>query len=59
MFFVIGFMSCLVRLFIYVLFVGLFFSSLSVGFVLFCIYILGVVVVLVMVKLFKLSVFKG
>ncbi len=57
--FVIGFMSCSARLPIYVLFVGSFFPSSSAGFVLFCIYILGVVVALVMAKLLKLSVFKG
>ncbi|GAA7643542.1 ferrous iron transport protein B [Helicobacter pylori] len=57
--FVIGFMSCSARLPIYVLFVGSFFPSSSAGFVLFCIYILGAVVALVMAKLLKLSVFKG
>lgn len=57
--FVIGFMSCSARLPIYVLFVGSFFPSSSAGFVLFCIYILGAVVALVMTKLLKLSVFKG
>ncbi|GAA8398639.1 ferrous iron transport protein B [Helicobacter pylori] len=57
--FVIGFMSCSARLPIYVLFVGSFFLSSSAGFVLFCIYILGAVVALVMAKLLKLSVFKG
>ncbi|AHN41910.1 iron transporter [Helicobacter pylori oki673] len=57
--FVIGFMSCSARLPIYVLFVGSFFPSSSTGFVLFCIYILGAVVALVMAKLLKLSVFKG
>ncbi|GHR64219.1 ferrous iron transport protein B [Helicobacter pylori] len=57
--FVIGFMSCSARLPIYVLFVGSFFPSSSAGFVLFCIYILGTVVALVMAKLLKLSVFKG
>ncbi len=57
--FVIGFMNCSARLPIYVLFVGSFFSSSSAGFVLFCIYILGAVVALVMAKLLKLSVFKG
>ncbi|GAB0029285.1 hypothetical protein VN1349_06460 [Helicobacter pylori] len=56
--FVIGFMSCSARLPIYVLFVGSFFPSSSAGFVLFCIYILGAVVALVMAKLLKLSVFK-
>ncbi|GHQ09697.1 ferrous iron transport protein B [Helicobacter pylori] len=57
--FVIGFMSCSARLPIYVLFVGSFFPSSSAGFVLFCVYILGAVVALVMAKLLKLSVFKG
>ncbi|UOR38487.1 ferrous iron transport protein B [Helicobacter pylori] len=57
--FVIGFMSCSARLPIYVLFVGSFFPSSSAGFVLFCIYILGAIVALVMAKLLKLSVFKG
>ncbi len=57
--FVIGFMSCSARLPIYVLFVGSFFPSSSAGFVLFCIYILGAVVALVMAKLLKLSVFRG
>ncbi len=57
--FVIGFMSCSARLPIYVLFVGSFFPSSSAGFVLFCIYILGAFVALVMAKLLKLSVFKG
>ncbi|MGT0085368.1 ferrous iron transport protein B [Helicobacter pylori] len=57
--FVIGFMSCSARLPIYVLFVGSFFPSSSAGFVLFCIYIFGAVVALVMAKLLKLSVFKG
>ncbi|MGL2609248.1 ferrous iron transport protein B [Helicobacter pylori] len=57
--FVIGFMSCSARLPIYVLFVGSFFPSSSAGFVLFCIYILGAVVALMMAKLLKLSVFKG
>ncbi len=57
--FVIGFMSCSARLPTYVLFVGSFFPSSSAGFVLFCIYILGAVVALVMAKLLKLSVFKG
>ncbi|TPH84397.1 ferrous iron transport protein B [Helicobacter pylori] len=57
--FVIGFMSCSARLPIYVLFVGSFFPSSSAGFVLFCIYILGALVALVMAKLLKLSVFKG
>ncbi len=57
--FVIGFMSCSARLPIYVLFVGSFFPSSGAGFVLFCIYILGAVVALVMAKLLKLSVFKG
>ncbi|MDU9803957.1 ferrous iron transport protein B [Helicobacter pylori] len=57
--FVIGFMSCSARLPIYVLFVGSFFPSSIAGFVLFCIYILGAVVALVMAKLLKLSVFKG
>ncbi|GAA7123086.1 ferrous iron transport protein B [Helicobacter pylori] len=57
--FVIGFMSCSARLPIYVLFVGSFSPSSSAGFVLFCIYILGAVVALVMAKLLKLSVFKG
>ncbi|WP_121276417.1 ferrous iron transport protein B [Helicobacter pylori] len=57
--FVIGFMSCSARLPIYVLFVGSFLPSSSAGFVLFCIYILGAVVALVMAKLLKLSVFKG
>lgn len=57
--FVIGFMSCSARLPIYVLFVGSFFPSSSAGFVLFCIYILGAVVALVMAKLLRLSVFKG
>ncbi|MGL2339101.1 ferrous iron transport protein B [Helicobacter pylori] len=57
--FVIGFMSCSARLPIYVLFVGSFFPFSSAGFVLFCIYILGAVVALVMAKLLKLSVFKG
>ncbi|WQV94231.1 ferrous iron transport protein B [Helicobacter pylori] len=57
--FVIGFMSCSAKLPIYVLFVGSFFPSSSAGFVLFCIYILGAVVALVMAKLLKLSVFKG
>ncbi|MGT0063337.1 ferrous iron transport protein B [Helicobacter pylori] len=57
--FVIGFMSCSARLPIYVLFVGSFFPSSSAGFVLFCIYVLGAVVALVMAKLLKLSVFKG
>ncbi len=57
--FVIGFMSCSARSPIYVLFVGSFFPSSSAGFVLFCIYILGAVVALVMAKLLKLSVFKG
>ncbi|PUB99195.1 ferrous iron transport protein B [Helicobacter pylori] len=57
--FVIGFMSCSARLPIYVLCVGSFFPSSSAGFVLFCIYILGAVVALVMAKLLKLSVFKG
>ncbi len=57
--FAIGFMSCSARLPIYVLFVGSFFPSSSAGFVLFCIYILGAVVALVMAKLLKLSVFKG
>ncbi|WQY25962.1 ferrous iron transport protein B [Helicobacter pylori] len=57
--FVIGFMSCSARLPIYVLFVGSFFPSSSAGFVLFCIYILGAAVALVMAKLLKLSVFKG
>ncbi|MGL2433559.1 ferrous iron transport protein B [Helicobacter pylori] len=57
--FVIGFMSCSARLPIYVLFVGSFFPYSSAGFVLFCIYILGAVVALVMAKLLKLSVFKG
>ncbi|MGN8376591.1 ferrous iron transport protein B [Helicobacter pylori] len=57
--FVIGFMSCSARLPIYVLFVGSFFPSSSAGFVLFCIYILGAVVALVMAKLLKLSVLKG
>ncbi|AFI06038.1 ferrous iron transport protein B [Helicobacter cetorum] len=57
--FVIGFMSCSARLPIYVLFVGSFFPSSSAGFVLFCIYVLGAIVALVMAKLLKLSVFKG
>ncbi|WP_104760468.1 ferrous iron transport protein B [Helicobacter cetorum] len=57
--FVIGFMSCSARLPIYVLFVGSFFPSSSAGFVLFCIYVLGAIVALIMAKLLKLSVFKG
>ncbi|WP_104714117.1 ferrous iron transport protein B [Helicobacter cetorum] len=57
--FVIGFMSCSARLPIYVLFVGSFFAPSYAGFVLFCIYVLGAIVALVMAKLLKLSVFKG
>ncbi|AFI04168.1 ferrous iron transport protein B [Helicobacter cetorum] len=57
--FVIGFMSCSARLPIYVLFVGSFFAPSYAGFVLFCIYVLGAIVALIMAKLLKLSVFKG
>lgn len=57
--FVIGFMSCSARLPIYVLFVGAFFPDKYAGIVLFCIYILGSLVALLMAKFLKLSIFNG
>lgn len=57
--FVIGFMSCSARLPIYVLFIGAFFSSAYAGLILFCIYLFGALVALVMAKFLKLTIFKG
>lgn len=57
--FVIGFMSCSARLPIYVLFIGTFFPDKYAGIVLFCVYILGAVVALLMAKLLKLTIFSG
>ena len=57
--FVIGFMSCSARLPIYVLFIGAFFPDKYAGLVLFCIYIFGALIALVMAKALKLTIFHG
>lgn len=57
--FIIGFMSCSARLPVYVLFVGAFFSENKAGDVLFCIYILGAVIGLILAKILKVFIFKG
>ena len=57
--FIINFMSCGARLPVYVLFVGAFFPAEQAGNWLFGIYILGAILGLIMVKILRISVFRG
>ncbi len=57
--FIINFMSCGARLPVYVLFVGALFSKESAGNWLFCIYIFGALVGLVLAKILRLTAFRG
>lgn len=57
--FIIGFMSCSARLPVYVLFIGAFFSEEKAGNVLFCIYILGALIGLILAKILKVFIFTG
>ena len=53
------FMSCGARLVIYSLFIGAFFSKQDSGTVLFSLYTLGIIVAIVIAKLFRKYLFKG
>ena len=53
------FMSCGARLPVYTLFVGAFFSERHAGNVLFSLYLLGILVAIIMAKLFRKYLFKG
>jgi ferrous iron transport protein B len=53
------FMSCGARLSVYTLLVAAFFSRESASNVIFSLYILGIVIAIVMAKIFKKSLFKG
>jgi len=53
------FMSCGARLPVYTLFIGAFFSEKTGGNVLFSLYLLGIVVAVVMAKIFRKFLFKG
>ena len=57
--FIIGFMSCSARLPIYLLFVGAFFSAKYAGLVLFCIYLGGFLIALILAKILRIFVFRG
>ena len=53
------FMSCGARLPVYILFIGAFFAKEIAGNVLFSLYLLGIVVAIVMAKIFRKFLFKG
>jgi len=53
------FMSCGARLPVYTLFIGAFFSEKIAGNVLFSLYLLGIVVAIIMAKIFRRFLFKG
>ncbi len=53
------FMSCGARLTVYTLFIGAFFNEKIAGNILFSIYLLGVIVAIVMAKIFRRYLFKG
>ena len=53
------FMSCGARLPVYTLFIGAFFSKSAAGNVVFSLYILGIVVAVIMAKIFRKYLFKG
>lgn len=57
--FIINFMSCGARLPVYVLFVGVFFSSEEAGNYLFGIYILGAILGLFAAKILRMTAFRG
>jgi len=56
---VIPFMSCGARLPIYILFIGAFFSEKDAGNILFLIYFIGILVAVVMAKIFRSYLFRG
>lgn len=56
---VIPFMSCGARLPVYALFIGAFFPEKIAGNVLFSLYLLGVMVAIIMAKIFRKSLLKG
>jgi len=53
------FMSCGARLPVYTLFIGAFFAKRAAGNVLFSLYILGIVIAIIMAKVFRSTFFKG
>lgn len=53
------FMSCGARLPVYTLFIGAFFPEKMAGSVLFSLYLLGIVVAIIMAKIFRKTLFKG
>ncbi|MCK9554544.1 ferrous iron transport protein B [bacterium] len=53
------FMSCGARLPVYALFIGAFFPEKMAGNVLFSIYLIGIIVAVIMAKMFRAHIFKG
>lgn len=56
---VIPFMSCSARLPVYTLLIGAFFDTVWAGTVLFSLYLLGIIIAIVMARIFRTAVFPG